>query len=384
MRTFRPITSRLRIAALGAACLAFLACGSDTSTAPTQDDAARAVNVFTQLADSVSRAGGDADVGSAYASLAEAVRVGGRISSIVITVDDVPTTFSATALQTEIDVSPCASPLCAAASRHVTLRTLIAWQQSNPRRLVQLSSEADADPIRAYLFPMLVPFTGNSASLTFLDGSGGVYFGTSGAQKFDVTKSAVPCTPATPNVPTIAIFPAPPRCTQADFAITFNAKAEPSSFLAAKNNATGSHTFAMPAQPVLGARFELVAMVPPLPPIVVMPNASLPATLTAKVDSLVTLTLSVSNPTSAPVIVDFNSGQHYDFTISDATNGALPWRWGMGMMFTQALGTETIPANGKLIYTAEWKPSQKGNFIATGSLVSQSHRADAKVAVSVP
>jgi hypothetical protein len=384
MRTPRSIAKHLRIAALGAACFALIACGSDTSTAPTQDDAARAVNVFTQLADSVSRAGGDADVGSAYASLAEAVRMGGRISTIVITVDDVPTTFNATALQTEIDVSPCASPLCAAASRHVTLRTLIAWQQSNPRRLLQLSSEADTDPIRAYLFPLLVPFTGNSASLTFLDGNGGAYFGTSGSQKFAVTTSAVPCTAAAASKPTIAIFPAPPRCTQADFSITFNAKAEPSSFLAARNNATGSHTFAMSAQPVLGARFELTATVPPLPPIVVMPNVSLPATLTAKVDSLVTLTLTVSNPTAAPVTVNFNTGQHYDFTISDATNGALLWRWGMGMMFTQALSTETIPANGKVVYTAEWKPSQKGNFIATGSLVSPSHRADARVAVSVP
>lgn len=380
----RISSGRLRITAFGAACLLVtIACGSDTSTTPTQDDAARAVNVFTQLADSVARAGGDSTVGGTYASLAEAVRQGGRISPIVITVDDVPTAFFATALQTETNLA-CTSPICSAVKRVFTLRTLIAWQQNDPRRLVQLSSEADTDPIRAYLFPVLVPFAGNSASFTFLDGKGGAYFGTSGTQKFDATKSAVPCTVATAGKPTIAIFPAPPRCTQADFIITFSAKAEPSSFLTGRNNATGSHTFSMSAQPVVGARFELVAAVPPFPPIVVTPNVSLPATLTAKVDSLMTLTLTVSNPSSVPAMIHFNSGQHYDFTISDASNGALLWRWGMGMFFTQVLSTETIPANGKLVYTAEWKPASKGSYVGTGSLVSVSHRADAKVAVSVP
>lgn len=140
----------------------------------------------------------------------------------------------------------------------------------------------------------------------------------------------------------------------------------------------------MSAQPVLGARFELTAALPPLPPIVVTPSVSLPATLSAKVDSLITLTLTVSNPASTPAAVSFNSGQHYDFTISDAANGALLWRWSLGMGFTQMLSTQTIPANGTLVYTAQWKPTQKGNLIATGSLVSLSHRADAKMFLMMP
>ena len=56
----------------------------------------------------------------------------------------------------------------------------------------------------------------------------------------------------------------------------------------------------------------------------------------------------------------------------------------MGVMFTQALVAETIPANGSLSYTASWKPTQKGNLLATGSLVSVSHRAEAKLAIMVP
>jgi Intracellular proteinase inhibitor len=380
-----PHRISIRIAALGLACLTFVAaCGGDSSTSPTQqDDAAHAVNVFTQLADSISRAGGDADIGGAYARLSEAVRQGGRISPIVITVDGVATTFNATALQTETEFTCTPTLICTMSYRTFVHRTLIAWQQDNPRRIVQLSSESDADPIRAYVFPVLVPFAGNSASLTFFDGSGGVYFGTSGSQRFDVTKSAVPCTPATPDKMMPAIYPAPPHCTQADFFVTFNGKAEPSTFLATRNTATGSHSFSMAAQQVKGARFELAAPVRPLPPIIVPPNASLPATLTAKVDSIVTLTLTVSNP-SSPARIEFSSGQHYDFSIIDASSGALLWRWGMGMMFTQMMSSESIPANGTLVYTATWKPAGKGNYIAVGSLVSMSHRADAKVQVSVP
>ena len=115
-----------------------------------------------------------------------------------------------------------------------------------------------------------------------------------------------------------------------------------------------------------------------------LPTASLPATLTARVDSVVTLTLTVSNPSSVPATVTRSSGQHYDFTVTDAASGALIWRWAMGVLFTQALGAETIPANGSLTYTASWKPTQKGNLIATGTLVSLSHRAEAKLVIALP
>ena len=377
--------SRIRGTLFGVAWLiAAAACNTDGVTSPTQnDDAARAVNVFTHLADSVSRNGGDAEMGGAYASLAEAVRAGGRVSTIVITVDGAPTTFYAIATLNDVSLAPCAVGFCTMDKKPQSLRTLIAWQQDDPRRVVQLSSVADTDPIRAYVVPVLVPFDGNSASLTFFDGKGGAYFGTSGSQKFDVTKSAVPCA-ATSDKPTIAIYPGPPRCTQADFVVTFNSRAEPSSFLVGKNNATGTHTFSMSTQSVLGARFEQTVFLPPLPPIVVTPSASLPATLTTKVDSLVTLSFTVNNPTSAPVKIDFSSGQHFDFTIYDASTGAALWVWSADKLFMQAMSSETIPANGKLEFTAQWKPTKSGSFVATGSLVSLSHRAAAKLAVSVP
>ena len=378
------LTARVLRLTLAATTLAVAACSGDSALAPAQDDAARAVDLFAHLADSVARTGSDADVGAAYASLAEAIRQGGRISPIVVTVDGVATTFLATAQQAEITLACLGFQTCVTVHSVSTLRTLIAWQQDDPRRVVQLSSQSDADPIRAYLVPMLVPFPGTSASLVFLDGKGGMYFGASGSQKFGVTKSESPCIIARPGQPFPAIPPAPPRCTQASFTVTFDGRAEPSTFLTSRNTATGTHTFAMAGQPVLGARFEQTAATPPLPPILVLPSTSLPATLSARVDSVVTLTLTVRNPSSVPATIAHSSGQQFDFTVSDAASGALLWRWGMGMMFTQALGTETIPANGSLTYSATWKPTQKGSLVATGSLVSMSHRAEARLAITAP
>jgi hypothetical protein len=116
----------------------------------------------------------------------------------------------------------------------------------------------------------------------------------------------------------------------------------------------------------------------------VKPSATLPATLTAKVDSLVNLTLTVTNPTSAPVQVNFSSGQHNDFTISDLNTGELLWRAGMGMMFTQVASTQTLAPGASLTFTGYWKPTRKGSLVAVGELVSASHTAAAKALVTIP
>lgn len=369
-----------------AAATLLVACASDTLTLPPQDEASAAVDIFTRLADSVARAGGDADLGDAYSSLADAVRQGGRVSPVVITIDGVATNFLATAQQTEVTTAPCTDPAkCATliALRPAVMRSLIAWQQDNPKRIVQLSAAADSEPIRAYLYPVLVPFTGPSASLVFFDGKGGTFFGSSGRQAFAMKPSTEVCAATAGGKSSVATVPAP-RCTNADFTVSLSAKAEPSTFLAAKNNATGSHTFAMAAQSVLGARVELTAVTTPKPPINVAPSASLSAVLTATVDSLVHLAMKVTNTASTPATVTFASGQQFDFTILDAATGARVWRWSDGKGFTMALGSTTIPANGSVTYTASWKPLQKGNYVALGTLVSMSHRADAKVAVTVP
>ena len=115
----------------------------------------------------------------------------------------------------------------------------------------------------------------------------------------------------------------------------------------------------------------------------VTPSASLPATLAATVDSLVTLTLTISNPSIATVDVIFASGQQFDFAISDS-GGALLWQWSTGLAFAQMFGTKSIAPNGSLVYAAQWKPIAHGVLNAVGSLVSTSHVAVARTLVAVP
>ncbi|MEP7000853.1 MAG: BsuPI-related putative proteinase inhibitor [bacterium] len=372
--------------ALGAACLSFAAaCATIDITPPpaNSDQAARAVDLFAHLADSVSRSGGDGEIGGAYASLADAIRQGGRVSPIVVTVDGVPTTFLATAQQTEIHIACMADAICPLINTIPTLRSLIAWQENDPSRIIQLSSVADSNPIRAYVNPTFAPFPTPSASLVFLDGKHGSYFGTSGAQKFGMTPSATACTIVGTSKPTMASLSPPAHCTEAAFSVTFNGKAEPSAFLS-KSPALGTHTISMSPQSILGARYEVVGTDTPTPPIGVTPVGVLPATLTATVDSLVTLTLTVRNSSRSSIEVSFSSGQQYDFAIYDAATAVQLWRWSAARAFVQTFGTQSVPSNGTLVYTAQWRPARKGNLIATGSLVSTTHRADAKILVPVP
>jgi hypothetical protein len=375
VRIIRPVPLRRALAAV--ACMLVYACSSDSASAPQNDDAARAANVFTQMSDSIVRSGGDTSIAGAYASLGDAIRRGFRVSPVTIEIDGVPTQFMATAQQTVL------SPLCLACISPVstlTLRSFIAWQASDPRRVVQVGSEVDADSIRAYVNPTFAAFPGRSASLIYFDGKGGTWFGTSGTQHVSVSTSDAPCS----SSPIIQIFPPPPTCTLADFTVDFSAKAEPSTFLVAKNPAAGTHTFAMTPQSVAGVRLMMSASLPPGPPITIPPRAPLSSTLGVKVDSLATITLSITNAGSSAEAVLFSSGQHSDFSVYDGATGERVWNSSMGMLFTQVVSTDTLAAGAKRVFTAYWTPAKKGAYIATGSLVSRSHVAEAKVPFNVP
>ena len=359
------------------------ACGADSTSAPTPDDVAKAVAAFTQMSDSIVKSGGDTGIASAYASLGDALRKGRRVSPVTITVDGVATPFMATAqLSVPTPTVPAlASPLAPLAP--LTLRSFVAWQASDPRRIVQVSSASDGDSIRAYVSPTDVPFNTSSASFIYFDGKGGAWFGTSGTQHVSAVTSETLCLGASPNDPIILIYPGPPRCTNADFTVDFNARAEPSVFLAAKNPATGTHTFSMGAQPVAGVRLEFAGAQPPQPPVILPPRAPLTASLSVKVDTIATLTLTVTNPATVPAPVLFTSGQRTDFSIYEPGNGVRIWSSSMGVLFTQVVSTDTIPPKGERVYTAYWQPTKKGLFTAAASLTSRSHIADAKTVFGV-
>lgn len=391
------MTHRIRLGVIALAATALGACSTE-STAPssTGNDAALAADQFAKLADSVNRSGGDADVGSAYSAIAGAVRAGGRVTPISLTIDGVAAPFVATAISNELSyAAPCAANGCVALSRPMLQRTLIAWEAANPRRVVQLTAESDDEPIDVLLYPSLLALYAPHATLVYMDGKGGTYFGTSGTQKMAETKSATPCAVSRDSAVTSNLRSA---CTQSDFTITFSARAEPSAFLIANNTATGVHTLAMSAQTVAGSHLlSTVAScdsvcypgpnMPPVhegPPIVVRPTSELPATLTTSVDSLVTMTLTVKNPSASAIRIAFSSGQKFDFVVTDSSTGRDVWRWSANKSFAAVYSEQVVPANGILAFSADWKPPTRGRYLVHGLLVSVSHRAEAYASVLVP
>ena len=392
-----------RFAAVAGAVLC-AACGSD-STAPLDgaDEAARAAQTFASLADSVARNGGDADVGAAYAGIAGFVRAGGRVTPIVLAIDGTATSFLAAASTFETTINECPKGAqCFAPPSTFVVRNLIAWDRDNPKRLVQLSSTSNDEQIGAILDPSSLALYARMASLIYMDGIGGTYIGTSGTQKFDVTKSATPC-PEPVDSGKIAYLRTRGTCTLADHTVSFSGTAEPSPFQLTSTTKTTStagkstHTIAMSAQTVAGTRrTDTIDNLPcdtsctkpidslPLPPVKVGPANELPAKLSAAVNGDVTLTFSVKNASAAPVKVVYPSGQKYDFVVADSGTGKVVWTWSATRSFVQALGEETIPAGGALTFVEKWAPPKRGVYLAHALLTSTSHRSEAYAAVVVP
>ena len=92
------------------------------------------------------------------------------------------------------------------------------------------------------------------------------------------------------------------------------------------------------------------------------------ATLTTQVTDVVTFTFTVTNPSAAPVQIDRTSGQRYDFTIVDPRTHTTVWRWSADKVFTQMLGSETLPPGASLTYVEQWTPTVHGDLVAEGSL----------------
>ena len=96
----------------------------------------------------------------------------------------------------------------------------------------------------------------------------------------------------------------------------------------------------------------------------------------------VRLVFHITNPSDRPVVLEFSSGQRYDFAIRNAAGDV--WRWSAAQSFMQALGTETIPAGGSLRYSETWPSGQRtGSFTATAQLTALNYpieqRADFEI-----
>jgi hypothetical protein len=87
----------------------------------------------------------------------------------------------------------------------------------------------------------------------------------------------------------------------------------------------------------------------------------------------VRLVFHVTNPSDRPVVLEFSSGQRYDFAVRNA-DGAEVWRWSAARSFAQSLGTETIPPGGSLDYHAVWESGDVvGSYTAIAQLTALNH-----------
>ena len=378
---------------------ALAACGSD-STAPidTQSDAALAAQTFAQLADSVTRTGGDASMGSAYANIAGLLRMGGHVTPITLTIDGTATTFIAAAMTTETTINDCPKgAYCIAPPATYAINSLIAWDRDNPKRLVQLASASNDEQIGTILDPSALAIYARMASLIYLDGAGNTFLGVSGTQRFDVAKSDTPC-PAPTDSAKVGYLRPNGTCTLADHTVSFSGTLEPSPFQLVSNVAKVQHTIAMSAQTVAGTRrtitienlpCDTACTKPPIdssstPPVVVKPSGELQGKLAVTVDSVMHLTFTVRNPSSDAVKIVYPSGQKYDFAVVDSTSGKEVWRWSASRTFLAAIVEQSVPGGGTLTFVETWKPAARGRYLAHAWLTSTSHRSEAYAAVVVP
>ena len=96
--------------------------------------------------------------------------------------------------------------------------------------------------------------------------------------------------------------------------------------------------------PILGARLRGRALA--ILALASMSPDSLQLTLTTdkpayRAGEPIELTLTVTNRSTEPRVLEFSSSQRYDFEIADSA-GAVVWQWSADRMFAQMMGTERL------------------------------------------
>lgn len=103
-------------------------------------------------------------------------------------------------------------------------------------------------------------------------------------------------------------------------------------------------------------------------------------------DQAVTFRLTVTNRGPDDVDLSFRTGQRVDVTVrrADADDGDEPvWRASEGQMFTQVLGTETVPREESRTFEATWSEAVPGDFRAEGEVVARGEELTAETTFSV-
>jgi hypothetical protein len=387
---------RIRLAAIIAGVALVAGCHSDSTTPDGREAANDAAQQLFQLADSLQQHGGSAGEIGAYRGLASLLVGTGRMSGVTISVDGVSSEYLATAQEIQFGSQCPPGAACAAFAPSLPPdRALVAWQKSDPRRMVQLF-------VHGY---DLVALSGGQSvamvtipTLLYFDGSGSLYNGATTTRAIAVTTSDTPCTPPSGNM--LAVYASFP-CKLAEFTVGFDGTVQllpieglyaSDSVVTPSTSAVPSHRISMSSQPVHGAHLDFSptcygcvdSTQPGSAPPVTMPwRDSLSATLTTTVGSDVTFTFTVKNTRDSTATVRFNDSQQYDIRVWDA-NDQLAWRWGADKAFAQVVTTRTLAPGESMTFVEHWKPASAGSYHAMAYLTSSSHGAVAFANVQAP
>lgn len=95
------------------------------------------------------------------------------------------------------------------------------------------------------------------------------------------------------------------------------------------------------------------------------------------------LTLHVTNPTTRPVLLEYRSGQRFDFELRTPA-GAPVWRWSQDRMFAQVLSEESVGAGESLSHRVGVPLPAPGEYVAVGRLSAANERLELSTAFQVP
>lgn len=388
---------RARFATLAAAAaLALPACHSEPTGPDGVSAAVDAAATLLHLADSLSTHGGTPTEVAAYRGLASMLVGTGRLSSVTISVDGEASEYLATAQEIQFGGCPPGAMCAAIWAGPDPDRSMIAWQKSNPRRVVQLFAPG------AHVYALDSGATATMMKLPptvmYMDGSGALYGGNATSQAISVTTGTTPCPASGSNVTVVRVGNV--TCTQADFSVAFDATTSlvplpplvlDSATVTATTAAPAapSHRVTMTQQAVRGAHLDAPATCAPCgpgepwTPPVAPHRDSLVATLTATVGSDVTFTFTVKNAMTTSATMRFNDGQEYDIRVVNDRNVQV-WRWGADKAFAQVVGTRTLGPGESVSWVEHWSPPAAGSYRAMAYLTSFSHAAVATTTFSAP
>ena len=102
------------------------------------------------------------------------------------------------------------------------------------------------------------------------------------------------------------------------------------------------------------------------------------------VEDTVVLEIHITNVAASPITLEFTSSQRYDFAVA-TTEGESVWRWSAARSFAQVLGSEELQPGESRRYRETWVGTgERGDYVATGWVVSTSYPVELRTAFQFP